>query len=47
MVNRQFVLARRPTGLPVDADFHLIESPPPVPATGEVLLHARYLSVDP
>ena len=47
MVNRQFVLARRPTGLPVDADFRLIESPLPVPATGEVLLRARYLSVDP
>ncbi len=47
MVNRQFVLARRPSGMPVDADFHLIESPLPVPATGEVLLRARYLSVDP
>lgn len=47
MVNRQFVLARRPTGMPVDADFCLIESPLPVPAAGEVLLRARYLSVDP
>lgn len=47
MVNRQFVLARRPSGIPVDADFSLIESPLPVPAVGEVLLRARYLSVDP
>jgi len=47
MVNRQFVLARRPTGMPVDADFGLLESPVPVPATGEVLLRSRYLSVDP
>ena len=47
MVNRQFVLARRPTGMPVDADFRLMESPVPVPATGEVLLRSRYLSVDP
>jgi hypothetical protein len=47
MVNRQFVLAQRPAGLPVDADFRLIESPLPVPAPGEVLLRARYLSVDP
>ena len=47
MVNRKFVLARRPTGMPVDADFTLLESPVPVPAEGEVLLHSRYLSVDP
>ena len=47
MVNRQFVLARRPTGMPADADFGLLESPVPVPATGEVLLRSRYLSVDP
>ncbi len=33
--------------MPVDADFRLIESPLPVPAAGEVLLRARYLSVDP
>ena len=47
MVNRQFVLARRPTGMPVDADFRLLESPVPAPANGEVLLRSRYLSVDP
>lgn len=47
MVNRQFVLARRPTGMPVDADFRLIEAPVPAPAHGEVLLRSRYLSVDP
>jgi len=47
MVNRQFVLARRPAGMPVEADFRLIETPVPVPAEGEVLLHSRYLSVDP
>ena len=33
--------------MPVDADFRLIESAPPVPEVGEVLLRARYLSVDP
>ncbi len=33
--------------MPVDDDFRLIESPLPVPAMGEVLLRARYLSVDP
>ncbi len=47
MVNRQFVLARRPAGMLVDSDFRLIESPLPVPGAGEVLLRARYLSVDP
>lgn len=34
-------------GMPVDADFRLIESPVPVPANGEVLLRSCYLSVDP
>ena len=47
MVNRQFVLGRRPSGMLVDADFCLVETPVPIPATGEVLLRARYLSVDP
>jgi NADPH:quinone reductase len=47
MVNRQFVLARRPAGMPVDADFRLIESPVPAPALGEILMRSHYLSVDP
>src|SRR5271170_7179973 len=46
-VNRQFVLASRPTGLPTEANFNLIEAPIPGLKEGEVLVRAMYLSVDP
>src|SRR5579872_5294051 len=46
-VNRHFVLASRPTGLPQESDFKLSEAPIPALQDGEVLVHARYLSVDP
>ncbi|MGD1092378.1 MAG: NADP-dependent oxidoreductase [Bryobacteraceae bacterium] len=46
-VNRQFVLASRPVGLPKESDFRIIETPVPELQEGEVLLHALYLSVDP
>src|SRR5258708_13786560 len=46
-VNRQFVLAARPAGMPKESDFHLVESPVPALHDGEVLLHTVYLSVDP
>ncbi len=45
--NRQWLLARRPTG-PVSAeDFRLETRPAPVPGDGEVLVRNLYLSVDP
>jgi len=45
--NRQWLLARRPSG-PVSAeDFRLETHPAPVPAEGEVLVRNLYLSVDP
>src|SRR6202035_4541532 len=47
MVNRRFVLAKRPTGMPADSDFRLVESPVPAPRDGEALLQSLYLSVDP
>jgi NADPH:quinone reductase len=46
-VNRQFVLAARPAGMPKESDFHLVESPIQALTDGEVLLHTVYLSVDP
>jgi NADPH-dependent curcumin reductase len=46
-VNRRIVLARRPTGAPVDADFRLEEVAVPEPKAGEMLLRTRYLSLDP
>ena len=46
-VNRQFVLASRPVGLPKEHDFKLIEASVPELQDGELLVHALYLSVDP
>src|SRR5262245_16147314 len=46
-MNRQITLAARPTGLPKESDFRLVESPIPTPGPGEVLTRTLYLSVDP
>jgi NADPH-dependent curcumin reductase CurA len=46
-VNRQFVLASRPAGLPEEANFKMIETPIPELKDGEFLARAMYLSVDP
>ena len=45
--NRQFIFASRPVGYPKESDFNLVSSPIPTPGDGEVLIHTRYLSVDP
>lgn len=45
--NRQIVLAARPMGLPKPSDFRLVETPIPEPGPGEMLVRARYLSLDP
>ena len=46
-VNRQFVLASRPTGQPSTDNFRLVEAPIPTPGPNQVLVRAHYLSVDP
>lgn len=46
-VNRQITLAARPVGMPKDSDFRLVESPVPHPGSGEALVRAMYISVDP
>jgi NADPH-dependent curcumin reductase CurA len=46
-LNRQFVLASRPAGLPEESNFKLIETPVPELKDGEFLARAMYLSVDP
>ncbi|MEX1311963.1 MAG: NADP-dependent oxidoreductase [Candidatus Sulfomarinibacteraceae bacterium] len=46
VINRQITLAARPVGLPKVSDFHLVYSPLPSPAGGEVLVRAVYLSLD-
>lgn len=45
--NRRIVLASRPVGEPTAANFRLEISVIPVPAEGQVLLRALYLSLDP
>jgi len=45
--NLQVLLRRRPQGMPVPDDFEIAETPAPRPAEGEVLVRARWLSLDP
>ena len=45
--NRQITLAARPDGFPTETDFALVESAIPEPGAGEVLVRARWLSLDP
>ena len=46
-VNRRIVLARRPQGVPVAADFRLETQPAPTAADSQILLRTLYLSLDP
>jgi NADPH-dependent curcumin reductase len=46
-VNRQFLLARYPEGLPKASDWKLVENPVPEPGEGEMLVRTLWLSVDP
>jgi len=46
-VNRRIVLARRPQGAPVPADFRLETQPVPAAGPGQMLLRTLYLSLDP
>ncbi len=45
--NRKFVLATRPTGMPKESDFRLVEEAMPEPGDGELLVRVLYLSLDP
>ncbi len=44
---QRIVLARRPEGFPVEADFRLEELPMPEPREGEVLVQVSHFSLDP
>src|SRR5262249_46088446 len=46
-MNRQILLKSRPEGPPGIDNFELVERPMPKPREGEVLMHIRYLSLDP
>lgn len=45
--NKQWLLASRPTGEPVPANFRLVETPLPEIGPGEVLVRNHYMSLDP
>lgn len=45
--NLQILLRRRPQGEPTPDDFEAREAPAPEPGEGEVLVRARFLSLDP
>jgi NADPH-dependent curcumin reductase CurA len=45
--NRQWLLARRPQGLVSAEDFRWVETPPPTPQEGELLVRNLWLSCDP
>lgn len=46
-INRRIVLASRPAAAPTPANFRLEQTAVPVPAAGQFLLRADYLSLDP
>jgi NADPH-dependent curcumin reductase len=46
-INRRFVLAAHPQGIPTNTDFRLEEVAIPTPQDGQVLLRTEWLSLDP
>ena len=46
-MNRVVTLASRPTGVPDESNFELVEQPAPEPGPGEVLVRVLWASVDP
>ncbi|MES2956611.1 MAG: NADP-dependent oxidoreductase [Pseudomonadota bacterium] len=47
LINHQLLLASRPTGEPIPANFRMVETPVPELADGQVLVRHHYLSLDP
>ncbi len=46
-MNQAILLRRRPVGAPTADDFQFVETPVPEPGEGQVLVRARFLSLDP
>ncbi len=46
-INRRFLLAARPVGMPKESDFKLVSEPIPPLKEGQILVRTQYLSVDP
>lgn len=47
LMNQQILLASRPSGLPTQDNFRIVDTPAPEPADGQLLLEVLYLSLDP
>jgi NADPH-dependent curcumin reductase CurA len=47
VMNRQILLASRPSGEPLEENFRLVEMEMPKPRAGQMLLRTIYLSLDP
>ena len=47
MISKEILLRKRPDGIPVEADFEIVEVLVGVPQDGEILVRNIYLSVDP
>ena len=45
--NRQWQLAKRPSGMVQESDFALVEAPLPEPGEGEVLIRNLYFAFEP
>lgn len=46
-MNRQFLLAARPSGMVKESDFEYRESPKPVAGEGEIVVQSTHISLDP
>jgi NADPH:quinone reductase len=46
-INRQYLLAKRPIGMPDSSTFQMVKVDIPVPKQNEILVRSHYLSVDP
>lgn len=47
LMNRRFLLVRRPSGTPVIADFSMVEAPVPTAPEGGMVVRNHYISLDP
>ena len=46
-MNRQFLLAARPSGMVQESDFEYTEVPKPIPGPNEILVQTTHISLDP